>query len=191
MKLFFDTETAGLPKRWDVPLSDLDNWPRLVQLGWVLCDRERREVSVDCRLVRPVGFEIPPDAIERHGITNEYAFEHGEDLTGVLADFFQVMAKATLVVAHNVAFDEKVIGAEFLRAGMEHQMPTKQQRCTMTEATQFCGLKNRHGFKWPRLSELYQKLFATDFDNAHDALADSRACQRCFYELVDRKIIES
>ena len=27
MYLIFDTETTGLPKRWDAPLNDLDNWP--------------------------------------------------------------------------------------------------------------------------------------------------------------------
>ena len=33
MYLIFDTETTGLPKRWDAPLNDLDNWPRCVQVA--------------------------------------------------------------------------------------------------------------------------------------------------------------
>ena len=40
MFLIFDTETTGLPKRWDSPLSDLENWPRCVQLAWQLHDEK-------------------------------------------------------------------------------------------------------------------------------------------------------
>ena len=32
MYLIFDTETTGLPKNWKAPLTDFDNWPRMVQL---------------------------------------------------------------------------------------------------------------------------------------------------------------
>jgi len=30
MYLFFDTETTGLPRNWKAPVTDLDNWPRMV-----------------------------------------------------------------------------------------------------------------------------------------------------------------
>ncbi len=38
MYLIFDTETTGLPRRWDAPLTDSDNWPRAVQIAWQLHD---------------------------------------------------------------------------------------------------------------------------------------------------------
>ena len=38
MYLIFDTETTGLPNNWKAPLTDFDNWPRLVQLAWQLHD---------------------------------------------------------------------------------------------------------------------------------------------------------
>ena len=34
----FDTETTGLPKEYDAPYTDIDNWPRLVQLAWIVYD---------------------------------------------------------------------------------------------------------------------------------------------------------
>lgn len=34
--LFIDTETTGLPKEYDAPYTDIDNWPRLVQLAWIV-----------------------------------------------------------------------------------------------------------------------------------------------------------
>jgi len=30
MFLIFDTETTGLPRNFKAPLTDFDNWPRLV-----------------------------------------------------------------------------------------------------------------------------------------------------------------
>ena len=38
MFLIFDTETTGLPKRWNAPLTDSDNWPRCIQIAWQLHD---------------------------------------------------------------------------------------------------------------------------------------------------------
>ena len=38
MYLIFDTETTGLPKNYNAPITDTDNWPRLVQLAWQLHD---------------------------------------------------------------------------------------------------------------------------------------------------------
>jgi hypothetical protein len=40
MLLFFDTETTGLPKYWKAPVTDTENWPRMVQLAWLLYDSE-------------------------------------------------------------------------------------------------------------------------------------------------------
>ena len=38
MFLIFDTETTGLPRNWNAPLSDAENWPRCIQIAWQLHD---------------------------------------------------------------------------------------------------------------------------------------------------------
>src|ERR1019366_6380749 len=38
--LVFDTETSDLPRDWHRPASDLDNWPHLLQIAWIVCDLE-------------------------------------------------------------------------------------------------------------------------------------------------------
>ena len=40
MYLIFDTETTGLPKRFDAPITDTDNWPRCIQIAWQLHDAD-------------------------------------------------------------------------------------------------------------------------------------------------------
>ena len=38
MYMVFDTETTGLPANFNAPISDTDNWPRIVQLAWQIHD---------------------------------------------------------------------------------------------------------------------------------------------------------
>lgn len=39
MYLFFDTETTGLPKRWNAPVTDLENWPGSCTMTGETCSR--------------------------------------------------------------------------------------------------------------------------------------------------------
>ena len=39
------------------------------------------------------------------------------------------------------------------------------------------------GLKWPTLQQLYQALFGISLDSSHNAIADVRACAKCFFEL--------
>jgi DNA polymerase-3 subunit alpha len=73
MYLIFDTETTGLPKRWDAPI-DTDNWPRCIQIAWQLHDDGETHRTQDY-LVKPDGFNIPYDAERIHGISTELAAE--------------------------------------------------------------------------------------------------------------------
>ncbi len=77
MYLIFDTETTGLPKRWDAPLTDTDNWPRCIQIAWQLHDEMGRVVEHQDYLVKPEGFNIPYDAEKVHGISTELALKRG------------------------------------------------------------------------------------------------------------------
>lgn len=58
MYLFFDTETTGLPKRWNAPVTDLENWPRLVQLAWIMYDDRGNMLESRDVIVKPEGFTI-------------------------------------------------------------------------------------------------------------------------------------
>ena len=58
MYIIFDTETTGLPKRWDAPVTDTSNWPRCVQVAWQLHDDMGRLLEHRDYIVRPEGFNI-------------------------------------------------------------------------------------------------------------------------------------
>ena len=187
--LFFDTETTGTPKDYKAPSSDTDNWPRLVQLGWILTDEQGNVLSEGNHIIKPNGFVIPKDAERVHGISTKYACEHGEPIEDVLDLFMADFSKAKYLVGHNISFDKKIVGAEWIRMGKSDLMSTKTSYCTMEAATDFCKIPGYLGYKWPKLQELYKKLFGCDFDDAHDAMADITATCKCFWEMRKRDLI--
>lgn len=191
MYLFFDTETTGLPKNWKAPVTDVENWPRVTQLAWQIYDEKGKLISERCELIKPDGWEIPKeDFFIKNNMSTERCEKEGVELQGFLNEFIEDVNKSDYIIAHNMAFDEKIVGAEMCRAKKEFdKAPTKV--CTMQESTNFCKQKPfRFGkYKWPTLSELHIKLFGEDFDGAHDALADVSACAKSFFELKKKNII--
>ncbi|HNI45161.1 MAG TPA: 3'-5' exonuclease [Chitinophagales bacterium] len=182
MYLFFDTETNGLPKNWKAPISDLSNWPRLVQIAWILYDQSGNEIERNDHIIKPQGFSIPREAASIHGITTEKANAEGVDLQWALDEFNTQVQKALHLVAHNMDFDEKIVGAEFLRNNMLNPIANKKKICTMKATTNYVAIEGYYGYKWPKLSELHQKLFGFDFEEAHNAAADINATAKCFWE---------
>jgi DNA polymerase III epsilon subunit-like protein len=189
MYLIFDTETTGLPLSWDAPFSDVDNWPRAVQIAWQVFDRDGRKRDDQCHIIRPDGFTIPQDAVAVHGITTTIARRHGVQLSRVLRMFGEAVDNASILVAHNVSFDAGVLGAEFYRAGKRPPFRRKIQVCTMKSSTEYCALPGYYGFKWPKLSELYRELFGRPPRREHSAGTDVASCARCFFELVRLGIV--
>ncbi len=189
MYLFFDTETTGIPKNYKAPASDLKNWPRLVQMAWLVADESGKEISSAEYIVKPDGFTIPAAAAKIHGITTERALQTGLEIKTVLDLAVSAINPAAALIAHNVAYDEKIVGAELLRAGYPNLVEGKPRKCTMQSATRYCGIAGPYGYKWPTLQELYWKLFREEFAGAHSALADVRACARCYFELRRLKIM--
>ena len=182
--LFFDTETTGIPRNYKSPASDSRNWPRLVQIAWLRMDEGGQELEAAEHIIKPDGFVIPSDAARVHGITTERALREGEPLDQVLEQFVADLQEATALVAHNVQFDEKIVGAELLRTGQPNVVESKRRLCTMLSSTDFCRIPGPYGNKWPTLSELHLKLFGQPLQGAHRALVDVRACARCFTQLV-------
>jgi len=181
--LFFDTETTGVPDNWNAPITDFDNWPRIVQIAWLIYDREGNQILKNQFIIKPDDFVIPSAASNIHQITTEHALRYGESLEKALLKFEKHCEKSKYLIAHNINFDAKVTGSEFLRILSRNPIPRLKHICTMESSTNYCRLPGNYGYKWPTLSELHIKLFGVDFDGAHDALADIQATAKCFWEL--------
>jgi DNA polymerase-3 subunit epsilon len=191
MYLFFDTETSGLPKSWKAPVADLANWPRLVELAWLLYDGGDSCIDSGNAIVRPEEFSIPAEATAVHGITTTRARAEGAPLEAVLEEFTRSIGASRLLIAHNISFDEKIVAAELLRTGVTSRFHELERFCTMKASTELCALPGRYGFKWPTLPELHQELFGSTPKGAHAAASDVQACANCFFELKRRGFVQS
>ena len=183
MILFFDTETTGLPKNWKAPVSDTSNWPRLVQLAYLIYSEAGVQQKAVDIIVKPEGFTIPGEASGIHGITTARANSTGRQLRTVLDEFKMAAESADTIVAHNLSFDEKIVGAEFYRLQIPNPLYGKKKVCTMESTVNFCSISGPYGYKWPKLEELYYKLFRSNFEEQHNAAMDIKATAKCFWEL--------
>ena len=193
MYLFFDTETTGLPDNWNAPTSNFNNWPRMVQLAYLLYDTNGQLVQSKDFIIKPNGYTIPSDSSRIHGISTQKALTDGIEIDIVLADFQTMLNKATHLIAHNMGFDEKIIGAEFYRLKNNDPLVSKSKFCTMKNSSiiSYCAIPPiRYGsYKYPKLSELHYKLFKTGFEEAHNAVIDITVTAKCFWELKNKGII--
>jgi DNA polymerase III subunit epsilon len=189
--LFFDTETTGLPRVWNAVVEEVDNWPRVVQIAWEMYE-DGEKIAGNDFIIKPEGFEIPLESSKIHGITTARAKKEGVELMGVLDEFWKLANSADFLVAHNISFDEKIIGAEFLRKDMPNCLAGKKTICTKEISTGFCALPSANGYagyKWPKLSELHTKLFGCDFEDSHNAKSDVKATAKCFWEMRKKGVV--
>lgn len=179
--LFFDTETTGKAD-FRAPATAAHQ-PRLVQLAALLTDEVGDEVASLNLIIKPAGFEIPLAATEVHGISTEAALLSGVGVHHALAIFVALAERADALVAHNIQFDDLVMASEAAR--FDYLIPERLPFCTMIAMTPICRLPGRYGddFKWPNLMEAYRHCFRHEFVDAHDALADVRACKAVFFWL--------
>lgn len=191
MYLVYDTETTGLPKNWNAPISDSENWPRMVQISWQVHDVLGNLIEVKNYIIKPEGYEIPYAVVKVHGITTERAIQQGVALDFVLEEFNKALALSKSVIGHNISFDNNIIGAEFHRKGIQTSLFSMNIIDTKDEGTNYCKLPGGRGggYKWPKLEELHLSLFGSKFAEAHNAAADVEATARCFLEMIRLKII--
>ncbi|MBU87181.1 MAG: DNA polymerase III subunit alpha [Flavobacteriaceae bacterium] len=193
MFLIFDTETTGLPKKWNAPISDVKNWPRCVQLAWQLHNNKGDLISNHSYLIIPKGFDIPYEAEKIHGISTDLANEIGKDIDEVLKLFITDFNKSGFLVGHNLKFDINILGAELYRLGYKIDITQKDVLDTCSDLTaNVCEIPGGRGgkFKFPTLIEIYSTLFKDKFLEAHNASADVEATSRVFFELVRKGIFD-
>src|SRR5690606_6855044 len=157
--LFFDTETTGLPKNWRAKMSEVDNWPRIIQLACAMYDEYGQELESFEILVKPDGWEVPSGQFWiDNGFSQQECLEIGQPIADVLDLFIRYHDESNALIAHNMSYDYNVLGAEMIRAKKRcKEVLTKF--CTKELGTDYCKLDGQYGYKWPSLEELYFKLF--------------------------------
>ena len=203
--LIFDTETTGLPKSRSINPDSLHLWPHIVQFSYIIYDISDNDVCVtEDNIIRVADdVEISAESSAIHGITNEISKSGGVDLNQVLSGFFGALKNVDILVGHNISFDINVVIVELLRIiyNQSNIVPADQLlsyktylhmlnnyqniHCTMQNSIDMCGIKvmgknGREYNKFPKLSELHQKLFGSVPNNLHNSLNDILITLRCY-----------
>lgn len=178
MFLYLDTETADYHEPGAPALP--------VELAFVLGDEERVVASLGVVLSQTQwpGIRENPIAervISIHGITPRMCADHGEAPIIVLEMFRRMLARASMVVAHNIEFDFGVMNHAFATM----QLPGvawPPLYCTMRASAPVLRIPSggRYavgGHKAPKLAEAYHYFTKKDLANAHNALTDVYACR--------------
>lgn len=184
--LFVDCESNGLPIDFKASYTDVEKWPRVISLAWILTDENGEVLNRQHHIIKPDGWEIPTEEFWiENGFSQEKSEADGVPIKDVLTLLMADKMEADVLIAHNLSFDHRVIWAEFIRSGFQPRSGMNKI-CTMQKSTTLCRIpgKNGKGLKWPKLIELYTFLFGVGFEGAHDAMADITATKDCFFEML-------
>jgi DNA polymerase III epsilon subunit-like protein len=204
--LVFDTETTGLPKTKYINPTTLEYWPHIVQFSYVVYDSSLNEIieSNDFIIKMPENILIPEESSQIHGITNNISNEKGVSLTFALNEFFNSLKNVDILVGHNINFDINMIKVSLLRIINDKSYSPQQIKqykenfhyilnynkivCTLKDSISFCNInlidKNGKSYlKYPKLSELHEKLFNKTPNNLHNSFYDVLVTLRCFMKL--------
>ena len=157
--IFFDTETTGLNV-----VSD-----RIVQIGAIkmLPEGNTEEKNV---LINP-GMPIPPESTEIHGITDEMVKNAAtfDKVSRSMLEWF----RGCDLAGHNICgFDIPIIAEEFSRCGIT--FPDESN--SFIDTYKLEKIVNSQG-----LEACYKRYTGKELgEEAHDALADSRASMEVF-----------
>lgn len=195
----FDTETTGAGALKDA--TDPNN-PKVIQLfaGLYEYDDEKQYVELDHHgnllrtTIRPKTLvslivnqdvDVPKEAFEVHGIDRKAQADFGVQPDSAALVLFDMLGCADEIIAHNISFDIKIINHLFSTQQIEDDLNNYPQICTMLLMTPLCRLQpKRYGqYKWPKLIEAYRWMYGRDFNNAHDASADTLACAEIYFGL--------
>lgn len=189
---FFDTETTGLPKERNKPASQgPNNWPEPVSISWAVTDGPKI-IRAKSYLIQPQGWQIPPDSIKIHGITQQMAEQDGVDLRYVMKEFIRDLLQVDMMIAHNLEFDKNIIIAAALyhcRDEVALKWPT-YEFCTCENSRSICKLATYKPtlsgmYKAPKLTELYVHAFKNPPPEIllHTSLGDVLVLIASFFKL--------
>ncbi|WP_372774876.1 3'-5' exonuclease [Mangrovibacterium sp.] len=181
--LFIDTETSGMPTRWNAPTAKVDEWPYILQIAWIVCKNNGELVCSrnfyikqddSLSAVKPLAAKrISSDALK------EKKVERKEVLNVLAADF---ELYEPLIVGHFLEFDKKMMEVGFTRAEVRQNFEQLPKFCTMINSRRTKDIWGSH--KFMQLNELYESLFNRPMDDKDQARSNVEATMAVFFELV-------
>lgn len=171
---FFDGPLLG----FDIESTGIDLWEdRIVTFSMIYSESAFHRPIVLEWLIDP-GVEIHTSVAEVHGITTEYAQEHGMDPKTALQEIAErlavIVSKGIPLVAYNIPFDATMLWAEFDRYGIDTHYSQEETFARSIDPL----VIDKAADKWRKGSRKLTdtaKLYGYDLTNAHNSTADVEA----------------
>ena len=177
MYIFVDVETNGIGT-FRPPTQTI------TQLSFIKTDSLGNVIKTYSKLIKGATelADIPQVVFTLDQLNKE-----GVELKDALIELQKEVEDSPYFVAHNAEFDFSILknNAEKL----DIKLNLDKYFCTMKNSTNYCMIKSEHpysAYKWPRLSELAEKL-QIDYipDKLHNSEEDVSILIRCFFKGVD------
>ncbi|PRD56222.1 3'-5' exonuclease [Sphingobacterium gobiense] len=182
--LFIDTETSGIPQRWNRPYSDEKNWPHVIQVAWIVYEASGVEIKRTSKYIYENDIDITPSSYDVHGITSTFLKQHGDKRKEVLRKLAHDIQKyKPLIIGHFVELDVQVLSADYYRANLKNPFIHQSFFCTMLDSEKYVANPSITYF---RLPQLHEYLFDNPLTEIHEAEQDASATAKCFFELWNR-----
>ena len=171
--LIFDTETTGLIENMT---TRFDKQPEVVEFCGIHINEKGKVLEEMDQLIKP-SIPITEEITRLNGIDNDM-LKDKLYFVGYAAAIRDMIERASMVIAHNAAFDCDMLNLEFKKLKMT---PIAWPRiiCTVEQTLHIKGYRLT-------LSDLHEYLFKKKFEGAHRARADVEALARCVVALKKR-----
>lgn len=163
MLIIYDTETTGLVKHPDAPLS---KQPRLIEFGAAALSLKDGKVMKKLKTFIHPGEEVTTEITRITSITNDDLLKAPSFSKAWSSTILPFLKKGSIVMAHNEPFDRAIIEYELQRCKLKFVWPAT-----------FCTI-SLYRERWGRdmkLTELYQSVIGKELDQKHRALSDVEA----------------
>jgi DNA polymerase III epsilon subunit-like protein len=179
-----DIETNGFPENVEGKIK----YPEILQVAWVLTNSKGVLIKKKSFIVKSDFFKNNSKA-EILNIDFSVANIVGVPINEIMAKFLEDLKISDFVVSHNTDFDISILSNYFLSNFNINPFSKKSILCTMKSTIDFCKIENKYGYKFPKLSELYFKIFNYQLSNSHNAEVDVLHTLKCFKKLKELNII--
>lgn len=185
-----DIETDGLPERKSENGCFSVSYPNIIQIAWILLDKKGNMLKKESELINFIGIK-QTEAYNINNIDVNLVKKIGKDPIEVFKKLIADVSLSSFIVAHNADFDIPIIKSQLNKYSLPNPFSNKRIVCTMKETVHFCGIVTGNDeLKFPKLFELYEKLFDYKIEQRHNAESDVLITAKCYKELINKEIID-
>jgi len=183
----YDVHTTGIPI-WNLP-SENESQPHIVQLAAAVFDITNHKIIQEINtIIKPDGWEIPDEAANVHGISNEMAHEIGisERLALVL---FMRLWNGMDRISHGSTFDNRIIRIGLKRYCISNEDAWKNSNyfCTgaISKPIMAESLGIDYGRKMPLLSDALEFFTGNELQTVKQAMPNMMACAKIYFGILE------